>query len=47
MYTIGSNGSLSSASTGAGVAIATVLALAVSPDGQWLFGLDATTQTLD
>lgn len=47
LYTIASDGSLSASTSGAGVAIATVLSLAVSPDGQWLFGLDATTQVLD
>lgn len=47
VYAIASDGSLSASSSGAGVAIATVLSLAVSPDGKWLFGLDATTQTLD
>ena len=47
VYTIAGNGSLTASATGADVAIATVGALAVSPDGQWLFGLDANTQRLD
>ena len=47
LYVIGSDGSLSVPTTGASVAqLVNVLALDVSPDGQWLFGLDAN-QTLD
>ena len=37
MYTIGSNGSLSAASVGAGVAVASVNSIDISPDGNWLF----------
>jgi len=45
LYTINSDGSLSTSSSGAAVAIVNVASLDVSPDGQWLFGLDlATTQ---
>jgi len=43
-YTIGSSGVISSVGA---VAASTVLAMDVSPDGQWLVGLDATTQVLD
>lgn len=46
-YTINANGSLSTPSGGASVAIATVVSLDVSPDGNWLFGLDAIQQVLD
>ncbi|MDE1176254.1 MAG: beta-propeller fold lactonase family protein [Edaphobacter sp.] len=49
-YAIASDGTISSASGGSGgaaVAVATVASLAVSPDGQWLFGLDSTSTTLD
>lgn len=45
VHTIGTDGSLSA---GQSVAIATTMvSLDVSPDGQWLFGLDAISQTLD
>jgi 6-phosphogluconolactonase len=47
VYTINSDGSLSSSSTGAAVAIVDVAALAVSPDGNWLFGLDRATTAVD
>jgi 6-phosphogluconolactonase (cycloisomerase 2 family) len=43
VYTINSDGSLGSASGGTGVAIADVVSMDVSPDGQWLLALDATT----
>ena len=43
-YTIGSSGVISSVGA---VATSTVLAMDVSPDGQWLVGLDALTQQLD
>src|SRR6185437_11540191 len=42
VYTINSDGSLSAASGGTGVAIANVVSMDVSPDGQWLLALDAT-----
>src|SRR5260370_6120453 len=47
VYTITSDGSLTGASTGAAVAVANVVSLDVSPDGQWLFGLDAATTVVD
>ena len=47
VYTINSDGSLSASSQGAAVAIVNVAALDVSPDGNWLFGLDTTTQVVD
>jgi 6-phosphogluconolactonase len=43
VYTINSDGSLSAASAGSGVAVANVVSMDVSPDGQWLVALDATT----
>lgn len=43
VYTINSDGSLTAPSGGTGVAIANVVSMAVSPDGQWLLALDATT----
>jgi 6-phosphogluconolactonase (cycloisomerase 2 family) len=46
-YTINSDGSLTAASGGSAVAAVNVSALAVSPDGQWLFGLDNTSAVLD
>jgi 6-phosphogluconolactonase len=47
LYSIGSDGSLSAAAAGAGVAIATVNSLDISPDGNWLFALDLTRQIVD
>ncbi len=47
VYTVGANGSLTGASGGAAVAIANVSSLDVSPDGNWLFGLDTTSSVLD
>jgi 6-phosphogluconolactonase (cycloisomerase 2 family) len=47
VYTINANGSLTGASGGAAVAIVNVVALDVSPDGNWLFGLDSTTTVVD
>jgi len=47
VYTINSDGSLTGASTGAAVAIVKVVSLDVSPDGNWLFGLDAATTVVD
>ncbi len=44
MYTVASDGSLTAA---AAVYIASVVALAISPDGQWMFGLDTLNQVLD
>lgn len=40
VYTINSDGSLSTPSGGTGVAIANVVSMDVSPDGQWLVALD-------
>jgi 6-phosphogluconolactonase len=47
MYSIAANGSLSAASVGAGVAVATVNSIDISPDGNWLFALDLTQQIVD
>ncbi|HEY6413631.1 MAG TPA: beta-propeller fold lactonase family protein [Edaphobacter sp.] len=47
VYTINADGSLTSSSAGAAVAILNVAALDVSPDGSWLFGLDTTTTVID
>jgi len=47
MYSIGSDGSLSAAAVGAGVAVATVNSIDISPDGNWLFALDVTQQIVD
>jgi 6-phosphogluconolactonase len=47
VYTINADGSLTGASGGAAVAIVNVVALAVSPDGNWLFGLDSATTVVD
>src|SRR5215472_4751943 len=46
-YKINSDGSLSASSSGAAVAIVNVASIDISPDGQWLFGLDNTTTVLD
>jgi 6-phosphogluconolactonase len=46
VYTINSDGSLSASSSGASVAIFNLASLAVSPDGQWLFGLDVKATQL-
>jgi 6-phosphogluconolactonase (cycloisomerase 2 family) len=46
-YAINSNGTLTASSSGAAVAIVNVSSIAISPDGQWLFGLDLTTTVLD
>ena len=46
-YGIGSDGSLVAPAAGAAAAAATVLSMDVSPDGNWLVALDATTTTLD
>jgi 6-phosphogluconolactonase (cycloisomerase 2 family) len=47
VYFINSDGSLTTPSTGAQPAGVFATSLAVSPDGQWLVGLDGTTQQLD
>lgn len=47
VYKINSDGSVTGASSGAGVQIVNVVSLAVSPDGNWLFGLDGTTTVLN
>ncbi len=47
VFTIGSDGSLANSTQVAAVAIGSELALAVSPDGQWLFGLNSLSSTLD
>jgi 6-phosphogluconolactonase (cycloisomerase 2 family) len=47
VYTINSDGSLTGASGGAAVAVVNALALDISPDGNWLFGLDGTTTVVD
>ncbi len=44
VYTVGSDGSLSA---GATVGLTSVVSLAISPDGQWMFGLDTLNQYLD
>ncbi len=46
-YRINSDGSLSASSSGAAVAIVNVASIDISPDGNWLFGLDNTTTVLD
>lgn len=46
-YTINTNGSISASTLAAGVAIGSELSLAVSPDGQWLFGLNSLSATVD
>jgi 6-phosphogluconolactonase len=47
VYFINSDGSLTTPTTGSQPAGVFATALAVSPDGQWLFALDGTTQQLD
>ena len=46
-YLIGSDGSLTAPAAGAGQVIVFTLALDVTPDGNWLVGLDGTTTQLD
>jgi len=46
-FAINSDGSLSTSAQAAGVAIGSELSLAVSPDGQWLFGLNSQGATVD
>jgi 6-phosphogluconolactonase len=46
-YIIGSDGSLTAPTAGAGQVIVYALALDVSPDGNWLIALDGTTTQLD
>ncbi|WP_348268361.1 beta-propeller fold lactonase family protein [Edaphobacter paludis] len=43
VYTINADGSLTGASGGTSVAIANVVSMDVSPDGQWLLALDGTS----
>ncbi|MEO6909729.1 MAG: beta-propeller fold lactonase family protein [Edaphobacter sp.] len=43
VYTINSDGSLAAGSGGTGVAIANVVSMDVSPDGQWLLALEGTS----
>jgi 6-phosphogluconolactonase len=47
VYTLNADGSLTGSSGGAAVAIVNVAALDVSPDGNWLFGLDTATTVVD
>lgn len=47
VYFINSDGSLTTPSTGSQPAGVLAPAMAVTPDGQWLIGLDGTTQQLD
>jgi 6-phosphogluconolactonase (cycloisomerase 2 family) len=47
MYTINSDGSLTASSSGAAQVVASVVSLDVSPDGQWLFGLDNNQLVVD
>jgi 6-phosphogluconolactonase (cycloisomerase 2 family) len=42
MYTINTDGSLTGASGGTGVAIVDVISMDISPDGQWLLALNAS-----
>lgn len=44
---IGSDGSLANSTQAGAVAVASESVLAVSPDGQWLFGLNSQSATLD
>lgn len=47
VYPVNSNGSLSVPSTSAVAAAVNVASIDISPDGQWLFGLDLTNTVLD
>lgn len=47
VYAINANGSLTTPTGGGTAAIATVVSLDVSPDGNWLFGLDGIQQIVD
>jgi len=47
VYTINSDGSVTGSSNGAGVAVVNVTSLAISPDGNWLFGLDTLQTVVD
>jgi 6-phosphogluconolactonase len=47
VYLIGANGSLTVPTGGATAAVATVASMDVSPDGNWLFGLDSLQHLLD
>src|SRR6516162_9689906 len=46
VYKINSDGSVTAPSGGAGAQIVNVVSLAISPDGNWLFGLDNLTTVL-
>ena len=46
-YTIASNGSLSQSGCTGCTVVSTISSLDVSPDGQWLVGLDQVSQTID
>jgi 6-phosphogluconolactonase len=47
VYTINTDGSLSAASRGAQVALVNVSSIDISPDGNWLFALDLSTNAVD
>jgi 6-phosphogluconolactonase (cycloisomerase 2 family) len=47
VYTINSDGSVTGNSNGAGVAVVNVTSIAISPDGNWLFGLDTLQTVVD
>jgi 6-phosphogluconolactonase (cycloisomerase 2 family) len=47
VYKINSDGSVTGSSNGAGVAIVNVTSIAISPDGNWLFGLDTLQTVVD
>lgn len=47
VYTINSDGSLTGATGGAAVAAVNVSSIDISPDGNWLFGLDLTNNVVD
>ena len=47
VYLIGSDGSLTAPTAGSATAVATVSSLAVSPDGNWMIGLDLREHLLD
>ncbi|MDP9040000.1 MAG: lactonase family protein [Acidobacteriota bacterium] len=46
-YSIGSAGALTALNSGSAVAVANVVAMDISPDGQWLFALDGNGVSLD
>ena len=47
VYAINTDGSLTVPSRGAAVALVNVSSIDISPDGNWLFGLDLTTNVVD